>query len=147
MVGWHHQRNGHELEQAPGVGDIYHSQFWSGNVLRFFFPTPSNFLILQHQLDVLRLYSILTLPNWRQHPIPQFKGSDPKTASTANTSLKSRSSPMPLGDLSSIPELGRSSGEGNGNPLQYSGLENSMGCTVHGIALAVGEWKCKLEPQ
>ena len=30
------------------------------------------------------------------------------------------------GDLSSIPELGRSPGEGNGNPLQYSCLENSM---------------------
>ena len=21
MVGWHHQHNGHEFEQAPGVGD------------------------------------------------------------------------------------------------------------------------------
>ena len=31
-----------------------------------------------------------------------------------------------VGDLGSIPGLGRSSGEGNGNPLQYSGLENSM---------------------
>ena len=30
------------------------------------------------------------------------------------------------GDLSSIPELGRSPGEGNGNPLQYSCLENAM---------------------
>ena len=30
------------------------------------------------------------------------------------------------GDLSLIPGLGRSSGEGNGNPLQYSCLENSM---------------------
>ena len=29
-------------------------------------------------------------------------------------------------DLGSIPGLGRSSGEGNGYPLQYSGLENSM---------------------
>ena len=29
-------------------------------------------------------------------------------------------------DLSSIPRSGRSSGEGNGNPLQCSGLENSM---------------------
>ena len=28
------------------------------------------------------------------------------------------------GDLSSIPRLGRSPGEGNGNPLQYSCLEN-----------------------
>ena len=30
------------------------------------------------------------------------------------------------GDLSSIPESGRSPGDGNGNPLQYSCLENSM---------------------
>ena len=29
-----------------------------------------------------------------------------------------------VGDLCSIPGLGRSSGEGNGNPLQYSCLEN-----------------------
>ena len=32
------------------------------------------------------------------------------------------------GDLGSIPELGRSCGEGKGYPLQYSGLENSMDC-------------------
>ena len=31
-----------------------------------------------------------------------------------------------VGDLGSIPGLGRSPGEGNGNPLQYSCLENSM---------------------
>ena len=31
-----------------------------------------------------------------------------------------------VGDLGSIPGLGRSSGEGNGNPLQYSCLENLM---------------------
>ena len=29
-------------------------------------------------------------------------------------------------DLDSIPGLGRSPGDGNGNPLQYSGLENPM---------------------
>ena len=43
------------------------------------------------------------------------------------------------GDLGSIPGLGRSPGEGNGYPLQYSGLENSMDrrackATVHGVA-------------
>ena len=39
------------------------------------------------------------------------------------------------GDLGSIPGLGRISGEGNGNPLQYSGLENSMDCNkVHGVS-------------
>ena len=39
-----------------------------------------------------------------------------------------------VGDLGSIPGLGRSPGEGNGYPLQYSGLENSMDCVVHGVA-------------
>ena len=43
------------------------------------------------------------------------------------------------GDLGSIPGLGRSSGEGNGDPLQYSCLENSMDrgawwAIVHGVA-------------
>ena len=43
------------------------------------------------------------------------------------------------GDPGSIPGLGRSPGEGNGNPRQYSYLENSMNrgawqATVHGVA-------------
>ena len=37
-------------------------------------------------------------------------------------------------DLGLIPGLGRSSGEGKGYPLQYSGLENSMDCIAHGVA-------------
>ena len=39
-----------------------------------------------------------------------------------------------VGDLGLIPGLGRSPGEGTGYPLQYSGLENSMDCVVHGVA-------------
>ena len=39
-----------------------------------------------------------------------------------------------VGDLGSIPGLGRSLGEGKGYPLQYSGLENSMDCIVHRVA-------------
>ena len=35
--------------------------------------------------------------------------------------------PANAGDLGLIPELGRSRGEGNGNPLQYSCLEKSRG--------------------
>ena len=38
------------------------------------------------------------------------------------------------GDPSSIPGLGRSTGEGKGYPLQYFGLENSMYCIVHGVS-------------
>ena len=39
-----------------------------------------------------------------------------------------------VGDLGLIPRLERSPGEGKGYPLQYSGLENSMDCVVHGVA-------------
>ena len=44
-----------------------------------------------------------------------------------------------VGDLGSIPGSGRSPGEGNGNPLQYSCLENSMDggawwAIVHAVA-------------
>ncbi|XDC71441.1 hypothetical protein R6Z07F_002614 [Ovis aries] len=38
-----------------------------------------------------------------------------------------------VGDLGLIPGLGRSAGEGKGYSLQYSGLENSMDYTVHGV--------------
>ena len=38
-----------------------------------------------------------------------------------------------VGDLDLIPGLGRAPGEEKGYPLQYSGLENSMGCVVHGV--------------
>ena len=42
------------------------------------------------------------------------------------------------GDIDSLPGLGRSSGEGNGNSLQYSCLRNPMNkgawqATVHGV--------------
>ena len=39
-----------------------------------------------------------------------------------------------MGDLGLIPGLGRPPGEGKGFLFQYSGLENSMGCIVHGVA-------------
>ena len=64
-----------------------------------------------------------------------------------------------VGDLGSIPGLGRSPGDGNGYPLQYSGLETSMNreawwATIHGVAnsqtqlshlhFAVFQWLRKL---
>ena len=39
-----------------------------------------------------------------------------------------------VGDLGSIPGLGRSPGEGKSYPLQFSALENSMDCIIHGVA-------------
>ena len=53
-----------------------------------------------------------------------FPGSSAGKESTCN-----------MGDLGLIPGLGRSPGEGNGYPPQYSGLENSTDCVVHGVAV------------
>ena len=55
-------------------------------------------------------------------------------------------------DLSSIPESGRSPGVGNGNPLQYSCLQNPMDrgawqATVHGVARVRYDLATKPPPQ
>ena len=55
-------------------------------------------------------------------------------------SLVGKESACSAGDPSSIPGLGRSPGEGNGNPLQHSRLENPMDrgawwAAVHGVAM------------
>ena len=53
--------------------------------------------------------------------------------------LESKASACNVGDPGSISEVGRSPGEGSGNPLQYSCLENPMDrgaweAAVHGVA-------------
>ena len=65
---------------------------------------------------------------WRRDKLPSpvflgFSGGSAGKESTRNA-----------GDPSSIPELGRSPGEGKGYPLQYSGPENSRDYTVPGVA-------------
>ena len=59
-------------------------------------------------------------------PTPVFSGFPCDSAGKEST--------CNLGDLGSIPELGISPGEGKGYPLQYSGLENSMDCIIHGVS-------------
>ena len=54
-----------------------------------------------------------------------------------------RESACNVGDLGSIPGLGRSPGEGKGYPLQHPGLENSMDCIVHNVITQ----KCDTERQ
>ena len=44
-----------------------------------------------------------------------------------------KNSPAMWETWGSIPGLGQSPGEGKSYPLQYSGLENSMDCIVHGV--------------
>ena len=60
------------------------------------------------------------------------------TASQVALVVKNLPANARAGDTVSIPGSGRSPGEGNGNPLQYSCLENPMGreawwATVHGV--------------
>ena len=62
-----------------------------------------------------------------------------QTEKTFNWCSEVKASTCNAGDLGSIPGLGRCPGEGNGNPLQYSCLENPMDggawwATVHGVA-------------
>ena len=78
----------------------------------------------------LHLVSILSnFPKWKSVQVRSgFPGSLAVKASAFNA-----------GEAGSIPGLGRSPGEGNGNPLHYSCLENPMDggswwATVHGIA-------------
>ena len=56
------------------------------------------------------------------HSLLGFPGGSAGKGSTCNE-----------GDLGSIPGWGRFPEEGKGYPLQCSGLENSMGCIVHGV--------------
>jgi len=76
----------------------------------------------RHQLD-----SWIRKICWRRNrlPTPVFLGFPCGSAG--------KESACNVGDLSLIPGLGRSPGEGKGYPLQYCGLENSIDCIVHGI--------------
>ena len=68
--------------------------------------------------------SLAWLSNWTDWTCPKiFPSSSAGKESTYNA-----------GDLGSTPGLGRSPGEGNSYPLQYSGLENSMDCIGHRVA-------------
>ena len=58
-------------------------------------------------------------------PVPVFSGFPCSSAG--------KESACNVGDLGSVPGLGRSPGEGKGYLLQYSVLENSMYCVVHGV--------------
>ena len=66
---------------------------------------------------IIMAYKVVLISDWG------FPGSSAGKEPTCNS-----------GDLGSITGLGRSPGEGNSYPLQYSGLENSMDCTAHAVA-------------
>ena len=77
---------------------------------------------------------------WRTGGAPEAEVADQNPRESYQNTLRltvhclaGKESTCNAGDLGSIPGLGRSPAEGKGYPLQYSGLENSMNCTVHGI--------------
>ena len=65
------------------------------------------------------LFDGMTFKKWLGHGFP---GSSTGKESTCKAE-----------DPSLIPGSGKSSGEGIDHPLQYSGLENSLDCIVHGV--------------
>ena len=67
-------------------------------------------------------------------PRPEVQPVSPALAGGFPDSSAGKESACNVEDLGLIPGLGRSPGEGKGFPLQYSGLENSMDCIVHGVA-------------
>ena len=76
----------------------------------------------------------------RPFPCPGWAAPSPVTLQPLLTQLgfpcgsAGKESACNVGDLGSIPGLGRSPGEGKGYALQYSGLENSMDHIVRGVA-------------
>ena len=101
-------------------------------LMRFLFHYCSSGLLNSHLLtsEATPLFVVGGCPVYYQRfsSIPGFPGSSDSKESACNA-----------GDPGLIPGSGRSLGEGNGNPLQYSCLENPMNrgaqwATVHGVA-------------
>ena len=79
---------------------------------------------------IFKLYIIvLVLPNIKMNPPQVYMCSS--WASLVAQLIKNL--PTIRETWGSIPGLARSPGEGKGYPLQYSGVENSMDCIVHGV--------------
>ena len=97
----------------------FHSIYWASLVAQLVKNSPAM------QENPVRWVSKIL---WRRDrlPTPVFLGFPSGSAGKEST--------CNAGDLGSVPGLGRYPGEGKGYPLQYSGLENSMDCIVHGIA-------------
>ena len=84
---------------------------------------------------------VKNLPAMQETLVAFLGGEDPVEKGEATHSsllglpwwLSCTESACEVGDLGSIPGLGRSPGGRTGYPLQYSGLEISMDCIVHGV--------------
>ena len=90
--------------------------------------------------ELLKASTVRMRSKWSSEPLSGKLGSSPPLRGLPRRrSGKESSNAGDVGDTASIPGLGRSPGEGNGNPLQYSCLENPKDrgawlATVHGVA-------------
>ena len=93
-----------------------------------------------HGISQARYLSGLPFPSPGDFPDPEIELESPALAGGFFTTWPTGKSWLPnAGDVSLIPGMGRSPGEGNGNPLQYSCHNNPMDrgawqVTVHGVA-------------
>ena len=119
---YHHWLKGHEFEWTPGAGDGQGGLVCCDSWGRQESETTERLNWTEQNWTK----SHGRIP-WRRDrlPIPVFLGFP--------TNSVGKESACNAEDLDSIPGLGRCPGEGNGYPLQYSGLENSMDCIVHGV--------------
>ena len=104
MGGWHHQLNGHEFVQAPGDGE-------GQGRLACCSPWGHKKSDTTGQLNNNNKFS--NLPRNQASQVALVVKNPPANSGD-------------IRDVGLIPGLGRSPGEGNGNPLQYSCLENPM---------------------
>ena len=107
-------------------GKFSRQEYWSGLP----FPTPGDFSNLESNSRLL---------NWQMDSLPMSYLGSPFSMYYIHQlgfpdGLASIESPCNVGDLGLIPGLGRFPGKANGYPLQYSCLENSIDCIVHGVA-------------
>ena len=102
---------------------------------------PNKFRLLNIHFDIPRI--------WKSEFTKHYQASSCKSQSTISQCTSKgcsvAESACNAGDVGLIPGSGRSPGEGNGNPLQYSCLENSMDggawqTRVHGIAKRQTQW-------
>ena len=133
---------------------IYVSQLYIQSVQSLshvlFFATPwtaacQASLSITNTQSLLKLMSIESVMPFNHfvlcHPLLLLLSIFPSIRDFSNQSLlcircgsTAKESACKVRDLGSIPELERSPGKGKGFPLQYSSLENSMDCIVHGVA-------------
>ena len=91
---------------------------------------PTNWVTLNNRLYISEPSSLFVKKNHQHHRVYLLRGRRDHGLPKGSAG---KESPCNLADRSSIPGLGRSPGEVKGYPLQYSGLENSMDCIVHGV--------------